>query len=89
MIEEWVIRVNEAGQYWIYTDNWQPIALVIFPNIKTKDEEAVKRNANLIAAAPNLLEALHLLVNTPASDTQGINFAWARASIALAKAKGE
>lgn len=52
-------------------------------NMQGEDEA----NANLIAAAPELLEALEILVKQP--DTYSVEKAFVKARAAIAKAKGE
>ena len=46
-------------------------------------------DAHLIAAAPELLEALKSLADTPAHDTKAIAEAWDKAYKAIAKAEGK
>ena len=48
-----------------------------------------KEDANLIAAAPEMYEALKNLADTPAHDTEAIAEAWDQAYKAIAKAEGK
>lgn len=63
-----------------------PVHLVIASgNVKGENIETAMANARLIAAAPELLEALDNLVNTPEVRIEDMQ----QARAALAKARGE
>lgn len=81
----WGIRITETGPWSVFNadGNW----IAVTTRKQWKDED--KANARLIAAAPDLLEALEYMVNVcPAIDPDGEE-AHNRAADAIAKAKGE
>jgi hypothetical protein len=86
--------MQERSGYWVVTENGTYIADV--SDVKNQAGELVfdsaEGNANLIAAAPDLLAACEWLLNPDhpiGSDPELIRKASERARAAIAKAKGE
>lgn len=61
------------------------------PKHKTymKDEHEAEANASLLAAAPDLYEALHLVLDTYGFDSSTDSSIWQTVTAALSKARGE
>ena len=80
---EWRVRANCAE---VVTGSSCVITLVYDPSTGRFDTEEAKANANLIAAAPDLLEALRTVLSQPVSLKQEV---YTKANEALAKAEGK
>jgi hypothetical protein len=90
----WVIEYDNSDSYgggcWF---NVGPATINFSYNISEEEERIVKANANLIAAAPDMLEALEALTaivdRQPDFNDDGDGLALSRCYEAIAKAKGE
>ena len=90
--EPWsYIRSSAAGRYIVSAEN-MPLDICVLSN-RDKSAAEIQANARLIAAAPELLEALRQMVSIVAIHSRATknNFAWAEmdeARAAIAKAGG-
>jgi hypothetical protein len=68
----------------------RPIAMLISDSAQPADiDPETQANARLIAAAPDLLEALQLVVDTYGFDSSTDSAIWQTACAAIAKAEGK
>lgn len=88
----WKVRKDTFLQFFPVVETDNEFSLFICGNICGDSDSEVEANANLIAAAPELLEALELFRNYEGSrDNEGLrmlSIAHQKAKVAIKKAKG-
>jgi hypothetical protein len=89
MKRQWIVNESKAQVDAIVKGKPVPVCKMLWPT-KLRSEAETRDNANLIAAAPNLLDAVHDLLDMDTHDDPEERSAiFSKARAAIAKAKGE
>ena len=88
---EWIVeRWGTGGTSVWLNDNQPPTSQIAYlPLHHGIEGDEVRANANLIAAAPELLSALEEILSMPTGGSREAMAMGATAAVAIAKAKGE
>ena len=88
-LDQWVCIDAPSGDHDLDYKSWEGVAMAYgCEDSPFKGLEKAKANAMLIAAAPELLEALESVLEN-CLDSDGLAAAYEKARAAIAKAKGE